>query len=179
MSSDDTGAQAATENAEVEEVETEEVEETAEEAPEDKPKDTSLSAADKDELLKEITRLRKENAKRRTEGKQVEEAAKKWQQHVDSQKTELEKLQDEKKELEDDLEKYKVAELQAQLAKEHGVDSDLAEFIVGSDLDEMTEKAKKLAAKSTPKKTTAKDLRAGKTGAVEMDSNKWFKQLFE
>lgn len=133
---------------------------------------SSLEAADKEDLLKEVQKLRRENAKRRTDSKKVEEAAKKWQEHVDSQKTELERLADRNKELETAHEAFQREKLQAKIAKEQGVDPDLADLIVGADEDEMVEKAKRLAEKTSPKKVTATDLHAGKTAGKTAEANR-------
>lgn len=172
-------AQAAEDTAGAEEV----VEETAEEAAttEDETSESSKPELTVEDLQREVSKLRKENAAKRVKAKEVETAAKKWEEHVNSQKSELEKLQDAKAELEKELSAHRLERLQKDLAKEHGVDSDLAEFIVGSDRDEMVEKAKKLAKKTVAKKpnTTAKDYHGGKTESVASDTSKWFKQLFD
>src|SRR5690606_3995938 len=126
---------------------------------------SSSTLPDDPEILKrEIAKLRRENAAKRTKNREVEEAAKKWQEYVDSQKTEMEKLQDQLSALREENLRFKLEREQNRLAREYGVDPDLVEFIVGADLDEMEEKAKKLAAKSAQNKkpsTTANDLRAG------------------
>lgn len=145
--------------------------------------DGSNSLPDDPEVLKrEIAKLRKENAARRTKNKDVEDAAKKWQEHLDSQKTEMEKLQDRLTNLQKENEDLKVSELRRNLADEFDLDSDLVEFITGADLDEMRDKAKRLSekTKSTKKKAqpTAKDMKAGQSGEFS-DSSRWLRELFQ
>jgi len=145
---------------------------------------SSSTLPDDPEILKrEIAKLRRENAAKRTKNREVEEAAKKWQEYVDSQKTEMEKLQDQLSALREENLRFKLEREQNRLAREYGVDPDLVEFIVGADLDEMEEKAKKLAAKSAQNKkpsTTANDLRAGRGNAAKPTSGaSWLRELFE
>lgn len=134
---------------------------------------------DPEVLRREIAKLRKENAAKRTKNKEIEEAAKKWQEHLDSQKSEMEKLQDQLNALTAENKKLALAQKQRDLAKEYGVDPDLEEFIVGDDLDEMTEKAKKLAAKSKKKPPDATDMRAGRASPPPQSTTNWLKELMK
>jgi DNA repair exonuclease SbcCD ATPase subunit len=154
----------------------------------DKPKgeDASSKATESgistlEDAQKEIAKLRKENASKRTKAREVEDKAKKWEEHVNSQKTEMEKLQERLNELETNNGRYKLEKLQVDLAKKHGVDLDLSDLIVGSDEEAMEEAAKRLAAKTVKaKKTTATDLRAGQQGRVDGESaSTWFADLFD
>lgn len=154
-------------------------EDDADDAPVQKPKAKEEDAEDglpddPESLKREIKKLRRENAAKRTKAKEVEEAAQKWQQHVDSQKTELEKITEENSSLKQENRKLMVQLAQRDLAAEFDLDPDLAEFIVGEDLDEMREKAQKLAEKAANKKKstvpTADTLRAGKTSPAQTKS---------
>lgn len=184
MSSED--APEANENQEVAVEETEETESQETDSQEDSASAVEQPSSglpdDPETLKREIAKLRRENAAKRTKSREQEEAAKKWQEHVESQKSDLEKLQDQVSVLTGENKTLKLTMAQRDLAKEYGVDDDLAEFIVGDDLDEMTEKAKKLASKAGKKTAgpTAKDLRAGQgNSSVEaMSGSKWLRQLF-
>lgn len=176
MSSENVPETETGENEEVDET-TENAKETEKEVvvevkPEGLPDDPEV-------LRREIAKLRKENAAKRTKNKEIEEAAKKWQEHLDSQKSEMEKLEDQLNLLKGENKKLTLAQKQRDLAKEYGVDPDLEEFIVGDDLDEMTEKAKKLAAKSKKKPADATDMRAGKTSPPPQSTTNWLKELMK
>lgn len=123
---------------------------------------------DIDKLQRELDRARADAAKYRVEGKeiaQLEADAKKWQEHVDSQRTELERLQTEHSQLKEELETRNFLDAQRKIGEEAGLDPDLFEFVTGSDEDEMRAKAKKLADKSAPIPVqSADDLRAGNRG---------------
>ncbi len=163
------------------EIENEEVNQSQE--PEDKStssdSEKSTLPDDPEALRREIAKLRKENAARRTKNKEIEDAAKKWQEHLDSQKTEFEKLQERLNTLEGENSTLKMERNQQALASEYGVDPDLVEFITGSDLDEMTAKAKKLAEKTAKRnRASAESMHAGRTSPVAQDSKQWLKDLF-
>lgn len=162
----------------VEEVETEVVE-TPKETDAESGNSNSLEEADPQELLKEIQKLRRENAKRRTDSKKLEEEAAEWRKYQESQKTELERLTDRNKELEGALSTYQLEKLQAKIAREQGVDPDLADLITGADEDEMVERAKRLAEKTKPKTATAQDMGAGKNAGSGPSGRSEVSKLFD
>lgn len=145
---------------------TTEVQET-EETEEDGSGDVVRSQIeDLETARKEIDKLRRENAKRRVqtkEDKQLIEDAKKWQEHLDSQKSEMDRLAEANARLEEKLAQRELALTQKMLAEEAGLDPDLAEFITGVTEDEMRAKAQKLASKAVKPGPT--DLFAGQRGA--------------
>lgn len=140
------------------------------ETPEDESAEEARSKIDDLETArKEIDKLRRENAKRRVEGneyKKLAEDASKWQEHLESQKSEMERLVEAKATLEEEVRQTRRALMQRDLVAELGLDPDLAEFITGDDEDEMRAKAEKLASKGALKKTSGPtDLKAGDRGA--------------
>lgn len=109
--------------------------------------DTSINASldeidDPDTLRKMVSKLRKENAKSRTEKQELRSKADKWAEYEESQRTELEKLQARA----EAAEKKALEKSREAILRGHGIDpdDDLAEFITGSE-EEMTSKAAKLA----------------------------------
>ena len=78
------------------------------EKPQDESKGSSITSLE--DALKVINDLRAENAAKRIKTKEVEEKATKWEEYVQSQKTELERLTESKTALEKQL-----ADLQAKL----------------------------------------------------------------
>ncbi len=126
---------------------------------------TPSSIESLEDAKKVIEKLRSENAAKRTKNREIEEQAKKWQQHMESQKTEMERLQESKQQLEAKLTAYETDRLRNDIAREVGLDPDLAEFIVGADEDEMRARAKTLVEKTAPKQAkTPADLKAGDRG---------------
>lgn len=150
---------------------TQEVDETQESATDD-----ALSPEDAKKLIKE---LRKEAASRRIKGKESEEKAAKWEEYVQSQKTELEKLQEENKLLRDTAEADKVEKLRNRIIAEFKLDPSDAEFLTGSE-KEMKALAAKLAEKAGQGQTTTTDFYAGQRGgnvSPKADNlNDWFTQ---
>lgn len=127
---------------------------------------TSLN--DVESLQKELAKVRAEAAKNRVEGRDVktlEADARKWQEHVENQKSELERLQSSYESMKAELEKRDYLEMQRMIGTEAGIDPDLFEFVTGSSEDEMRSKAKKLAEKATPiPARSPDDLLAGTRG---------------
>ncbi len=131
-------------------------------------------------LKQEVEKLRRENAARRVKSKEIEEAAQKWQEHLDAQKTEAEKMQEQLEGLRQENQKLQRQQMQRDVAKEYGVDDDLVEFIDGADLDEMKQKAEKLAAKTSSKKKSgsASELRAGRSSPPpKVTGSSWLKDI--
>lgn len=119
-----------------------------------------------EDALKVINQLRDENAAKRVANKakdtEMEEKAAKWQAHLDSQKTELQLLQERNVKLEETLAEKTRLQLQRDVAKSVGLDEDLVEFITGSDETEMRAKAEKLAGRVPM--APPLDLKAGERG---------------
>lgn len=75
----------------------------------------------------------------------LKKKASEYDKFQDSQKTELQKKEDQIAAQAIELQKYKVSEIRQAAAKAAGLDSDLAEFITAADPGEAEEQAKKLA----------------------------------
>ncbi len=140
--------------------------------------DNALSLEDAQKVIKD---LRREAAGRRVKGKELEEKANKWEEHVQSQKTELEKLTEENALLKQSLEVEKVEKLRASILAEYKLDASDAEFLKGSEA-EMKALAAKLAEKAKNGATTTTDFYAGQRGGqvapAAENLNDWFNQMW-
>lgn len=117
---------------------------------EDADRGASLKALDVGTLVDMVLNLRDENATRRTRSsaaqKEQAEAAQKWQEHLDSQKTELERINERAAKLEQELVKHRLKETREVVAKKvPGFPMALSGLLDGSEEDMMA-KAKVLAA---------------------------------
>jgi hypothetical protein len=130
-------------------------------------KHANLRGLDEDDYIQIIEKTRAEAANKRKQKTAAEEKlaedAKKWQEHIDSQKTVTEKLSDEAKQLQAELDELRLEKLQRSIADEFELDPDLVEFVTGSNETEMRAKAKKLAEREA-KVPGAKDFRGGNRG---------------
>lgn len=128
----------------------------------EKPKELTY-----DELKAELAKVRNEAAQRRISNRELEEKAKQWEEYENSQKTELQKLQDQLAERDQKLAGYQVNDLRSSVAKEFGLDSEDAELLTGSDEATIRKQAEKLKARlgavttGTPRPA---DLLAGNRG---------------
>lgn len=113
--------------------------------------------------LKEIEKLRRENAAKRVKANEVEANAKKWEEHVQSQKTELERLTESKLQAEAEAARLRVDNLRNKVAIETKLNPELLEFLVGDNEDELRAKAKKLV-ETVGDKGTTPDFYAGQRG---------------
>lgn len=124
--------------------------------------------------MKHIKQLRTENGSVRTKNSKIneelKEKAKKWEEYEMSQKTEVERLAEEKSRLEEQLKSLESENVRKTIMTEFKLDADLEEYLTG-DADQMRAKAKKLAEKL--KSESAPDLFAGNRGkpVVKDDKN--------
>ena len=88
-------------------------------------------------VLKELAKVRREAAESRVKKKDLEDKAQKWEQHMDSQKTELEKLQDANKTLSEALRVSKLEATASALVQEYGLPTSYAAAIQGNSEEEM------------------------------------------
>lgn len=151
------------------------------EATDDKPAGGITSL---DDALKVIEKLRNENAAKRVKNKEIEDKAAKWEEYVQSQKTELEKLTESNAALSRENGELKLHSLKLKVAEEEKVAPELFEFLQGADEQTLRANAKKLAkVKQHGSQTTAVDFFAGQRGAPVpvaqgQDSNEYFRQLW-
>lgn len=103
----------------------------------------TLDQLSQDELIDYIKSLRKENAGHRTEKQAKAKELEEYRAWKESQKTDLEKVQDEAKRLKEE----NLSLLRTNAALAFGLDEDVAEFVKGETEDEIKASAKKLAEK--------------------------------
>lgn len=98
-------------------------------------------------LKAELAKVRREAAARRVANKDKDKELEEFQKWKESQKSELEKALDRAKAAEAKAAKADKEKLQRRVAKEAGLDPDLADRLIGDTEDELLEDAKALAAK--------------------------------
>lgn len=123
--------------------------------------ETKLSHED---ALKELAKVRSEAAARRVANRELEEKAKKWSEYEESQKSELQKLQDRLAERDKAINDAKLEAKRALIAKEFNVADEDLDLLVGDE-----ENMKRLAARLGKKEegtsgTPASNLLAGNRG---------------
>lgn len=89
------------------------------------------------------------------------EAAKKYAEFEDSQKTEQQRLNDKLAAAEVELQQYRVYGIRQDAAREAGLDPELAEYITEVEPEKALEQAKKLAARIKPAEPAGADMRQG------------------
>lgn len=117
-----------------------------------------------DQLRAALTKARREAAAKRVENKTLKAAADELQVIKDSQKTEYEKLVERAERAEAEANAARHERLARSVAKEAGLDPDLAEFLKGSTEDELRASAEKLKSKAGSPKPAAPDLLGGSRG---------------
>lgn len=146
-------------------------EEKVVETPVEKTDGPSLSH---EEALAELKKVRAEAASRRVALREQEEAAKKWAEHEESQKTELQKLQDALAAKDKAIAEKELEVSRSKIAKQFNVADEDLDLLVGDE-----ENMKRLAArlgkteevKGTPRPA---DLLAGTRGKALGDSGNTF-----
>ncbi len=127
-----------------------------------------------EQLESELSRVRHEAASRRVALREQEAAAKKWQEYEESQKTELQKLQDQLAEREKALAAKDNDILRNKIAREFNVADEDLDLLVG-DEENMKRLATRLGQKSeTPSNTPPTDLLAGNRGKPVGNSQNTF-----
>lgn len=125
---------------------------------------SSLEDLEAEQLREMVKKLRRENGKTRVQKNEVTAELEEFRKWKESQLTAAEKAEKRAAEAERELAEMKRAKLQREIADEFELDSDLAEFITGSDAKEMRAKAEKLAAKTVSKVAGASDFQPGSKG---------------
>jgi seryl-tRNA synthetase len=118
-----------------------------------------------EELQAEVKRVRQEAAARRVANRELEEKAKKWSEYEESQKSELQKLQDQLAERDKAINDAKLEAKRALIAKEFNVADEDLDLLVG-DEDNMKRLAARLGKKEegTGTGTPPSNLLAGNRG---------------
>lgn len=125
----------------------------------------------------EIKQLRREAAKHRVQKQEKEAELEEFRSWKESQKTELQRAAERAERAEKELNGLRMERLRLAVAKETGLDSDLADRIRGESEEEMLEDAKALAKKYSSKPSV--DVYAGRRGvpvgaAASEDPNRAF-----
>lgn len=129
----------------------------------------------REELEAELRRVRNEAASRRITNRELEEKAKRWEEYEESQKSELQRLQDALAERDRKLSDYQLEQTKRTLVDEYGLDKDDLELLVGSDEESNRKIAERLKAKNekianaTPSRPA--DLLAGNRGTPVGSTN--------
>lgn len=128
---------------------------------------TDVSGLSEEQLREELSKVRREAASRRIENRELKEKADRWTEYEESQKTEMQKLQDALAQREQELSGLKLERTKVAIAREVGLDVDDAELLSGTDEATLREQAEKLKARLTPRQEqrSPADLLAGKRGA--------------
>jgi hypothetical protein len=100
-----------------------------------------------EELEAELRNVRNEAASRRITNRELEQQAQKWKEYEDSQKTELQKLQEAVAERDKKLSTYELKEKKFEVAKEFGLDVEDADLLTGSDEATIRKQAERLQAR--------------------------------
>ena len=137
---------------------------------------TSSTIDNLEDALKELDKVRREAAGRRVKNKEAEEKAKLWEEHVQAQKTDLEKLTENVSALQSENARLKHEQLREKVARDSKLDPEDFEFLIGDTEDELKAKAEKL--NSRRGKQTA-DFYAGQRGTrvdatKEETADEWF-----
>lgn len=113
----------------------------------------------------ELKNVRGEAASRRVELRDMKAKADDWDKYQESQKTELQKLQDALKERDEKLSVYVLADTKKSVAKEFGLAAGDEDLLVGSDEASLRAHAEKLKARlGQAEKPNVTDLLAGNRG---------------
>lgn len=116
-----------------------------------------------EDALKELAKVRAEAASRRVANKELEAQAQKWKEYEESQKTELQKLQDAVAERDKRLADKELEVTRAKIAKQFNVADEDLDLLVG-DEDSMKRLAAKLGTQKSDDKKSPVDLLAGNRG---------------
>jgi 23S rRNA pseudoU1915 N3-methylase RlmH len=116
-----------------------------------------------EQLRAELSKVRKEAADRRIKLRDAEEKAKKWSEYEESQKTELQKLQEAVAERDKKLAEKETDVLRAKIARKHNVSDEDLDLLVGDEAN-MERLAVRLGKSQEPGKNAPTDLLGGPRG---------------
>lgn len=116
-----------------------------------------------EQLKAELSKVRKEAAAKRIANRELEEQARKWKEYEESQKTELQKLQDQLAEKERKLAEKDSEVARAKIAREFNVADEDLDLLVG-DEENMKRLAARLGKKEEGGSPRPADLLAGNRG---------------
>lgn len=125
---------------------------------------TTTSTLSHEDALKELAKVRAEAADRRIKNRELEDKAKKWQEYEESQKTELQKLQDAVAERDKRLADKELEVTRSKIAREFNVAEEDVDLLVGDEanMKRLAERIGKPKDSEAPKRPV--DLLAGNRG---------------
>lgn len=133
--------------------------------PQNKPTEPAkTSTLSHEDALAELAKVRAEAAERRIKNRELEEQAKKWQDYEESQKTELQKLQDAVAARDKQLAEKELEVTRTKIAKQYEVADEDLDLLIGDEesMKRLASKLGKKEAKDEPKRPV--DLLAGNRG---------------
>lgn len=116
-----------------------------------------------EQLRAELSKVRKEAAARRVSERELKAQADKWKEYEESQKSELQKLQDAVAERDKKLAEREADVLRAKIARKHNVSDDDLDLLVGDEAN-MERLAKRLGKSEEQGNRSPADLLAGNRG---------------
>lgn len=126
--------------------------------------DTVAEELTVDQLRAELTKVRREAAAKRVDNNQLKETLAELQKYKDAEKSEFELLKERAEKAEAFVSTTKREKAAVAAAKAAGLDPELAEFLKGSNEEELMASAEALAARVAAKTPQTPDLFAGKRG---------------
>jgi hypothetical protein len=137
-------------------------------APQTEPKNepNTSSTLSHEDALKELAKVRAEAADRRVKNRELEDQAKKWREYEESQKTELQKLQDAVAERDKRLADRELEVTRAKIARQFNVADDDLDLLVGDEenMKRLAERLGKPKDSDAPRRPV--DLLAGNRGTA-------------
>lgn len=130
------------------------------------PKTDPAPTLSHEDALKELSKVRAEAAARRVANKELEAKAKKWEEFEESQKTELQKLQDAVAERDKRLADKELEVTRSNIAREFNVADEDVDLLVGDEanMKRLAERLGKPKETGTPNRPV--DLLAGNRGTA-------------
>jgi hypothetical protein len=131
--------------------------------PEPQNEPAHVSTLSHEDALKELAKVRSEAASRRVANKELEAQAQKWKEYEESQKSELQKLQDAVAERDKRIAEKELEVTRSKIAREFNVSDDDLDLLNG-DEENMKRLAAKLGNKKSSNDSRPPDLLAGNRG---------------
>lgn len=135
--------------------------------------DGSTSKLSHEEALAELKKVRQEAAAKRIKNKELEDQATKWREYEESQKSELQKLQDAVAERDKRIADKELEVTRAKIAREFNVADEDLDLLVG-DEDSMKRLASRIGKKQEEPQKRPADLMAGNRGTPVGDAKDKF-----
>lgn len=118
-----------------------------------------------EDALKEVGKLRKENAAKRVKANEVEQEAAKWREHVQTQQTDLERLTGQVSTTKSEADALRAENAKLRVLREYKVPKEFESLLEGLDTFEQMEKVAKVLAAAPSSDGPRVDFFAGQRGA--------------